>query len=97
MTTGCSFASYLADILSHEPFRFAPASATAIETVIMSLKNKLHKIDTYTVEVLKNIKCLDSPFLAHIINLSPSTGCFQISLKNLVLYQTINLDQKLIF
>ena len=74
VTTECCFASYLAGILSHEHFRFAPVSDTVIENDKMSLKNKINKIDTYSVEALKTIKSLVSPLLAHIINLFFSTG-----------------------
>ena len=76
VTTGCSFASYLADIPSHEPFCFARVSATVVENVIMSLKNKRNKSDTYSVEVSMTIEYLVSPLSAHIINLSLPTGCF---------------------
>ena len=60
-TTGINFASYLADIPSHEPFRFASVSPTVIENTIMSLKNKSKILVTYSVGALKTIKSLVSP------------------------------------
>ena len=62
-------------------FGFAPVCATVIENAIMSLKNKINKIYTFSVEALKTIKSLVSAILAHIINMSFSTGCFPNSLK----------------
>ena len=48
---------------------------------MISLKIKINKIYTYLVEALWTVKYLVSPLLAHIINLSFSTGCFINSLK----------------
>ena len=62
-------------------FRFAPVSATVIENVIMSSKIKININDTDSEEVLKDIIYLVSPMLAHINNLSLSTGCFPKSSK----------------
>ena len=60
---------------------FATVSSVHVEEIILSLRNKPGNINTFSISVLKRIRCQVSHVLCHIIILSLCTGIFLDCLK----------------
>ena len=62
-------------------FFFRPTNTFEVNKIIMSLKNKLSNIKTYSVKILKFISSIISPILACLINISIFSGHFPAPFK----------------
>ena len=79
-TTDLNYKRYVR-INTSNSFFFSPVSASNIESIVMSLKNKRPHISTYSIKSIKYIVHIIAPILANIINRSLSSGIFPDSLK----------------
>ena len=61
---------------SSQSFFFGPVTPTGISLIIDKLKNKSCNINCYPAKVLKFVKTIISPILAHLVNRSLCEGVY---------------------